>query len=55
VNVVKSRLAYDRRRDPGERKSVVAEDDELTCRLADRYEVSLQATAIRLGNLHLQD
>ena len=31
------------------------EDDELTRRLANRYEVSLQAMAIRLGNLRRQD
>ncbi len=31
------------------------EDDELTRRLADRYKVSLQAMAIRLGDLRLQD
>jgi Zn-dependent peptidase ImmA (M78 family) len=31
------------------------EDDELTRWLADRYKVSLQAMAIRLGNLRLQD
>jgi Zn-dependent peptidase ImmA (M78 family) len=30
------------------------EDDELTSWLADRYEVSLQAMAIRLGNLGFQ-
>lgn len=31
------------------------EDDELARRLADRYRVSLQAMAIRLGKLRLQD
>lgn len=31
------------------------EDDELTRWLADRYKVSLQAMAIRLGNLGLQE
>lgn len=31
------------------------EDDELTRHLADRYKVSLQAMAIRLGDLRLQD
>jgi hypothetical protein len=35
-------------------RGAVYEDDELTSWLADRYDVSLQAMAIRLGNLGFQ-
>jgi Zn-dependent peptidase ImmA (M78 family) len=36
-------------------KDLDFEDDEMIRQLADRYHVSLQAMAIRLGNLRLQD